>query len=206
MEKIAESEGYLLLINRTGGFEFRDRNERTATSQFHFRGQGFPNPTIINVDNFREALNKHYNFFRLQFRDDDTTTSFVTAGTITTVDPSNPSWKYGARVYQFQNNFFATSTVAQSIVNNLADVFTSVKNECSIKTRFVPHIEISDKVLLSLRTFNVASATLWDLFNWDEADWATEGDNFDINGSPFKVLSINTNLNRFETTFSIREI
>jgi hypothetical protein len=206
MTSIAESESFLLFITRTGGFEFRDRNERTSTSQFTFRGLGFPDPTIIEMKDFREALNKFFNFFRLQFKDEDTTTSFVTAGVATSVDPSNTAWKYGARVYEFSNSFFGTSTVAQVVVNNLLDQFSSVKNECQIRTKFVPHLEISDKVLLSYRSYDIVGATLWDLFNWDEADWATEGDNFDLTDAEFKVISIQTDLNKFVTTFTLREI
>lgn len=206
MTDIAEAEGFLLLINRTGGFEFRDRNERTSTSQFTFQGQGFTYPTIIKLDNFHEALNKSFNFFRLQFKDEETTTSFVFAGTVTTVDPSNTAWKYGSRIYEFNNNFFETSTIAQPIVNNLYTTFSILKNECNITTKFIPHLEISDKVLLSYRSYSVQDSTLWDLFNWDEADWATEGDNFDLNDVPFKVLSIQNDLNNFKTVFSLREI
>lgn len=206
MSQIAEAEGYLLLINRTGGFEFRDRNERTSTVQFAFTGQGFPRPTIIKMQNFKEAVNKYFNFFRLQFREDDTTTSFVTAGTTTIVDPSNPSWKYGAQIYEFSNDFFATSTVAQTVVNNLFTQFATVKNEADILARFAPQIEISDKVTISYRSYDFSEATLFDVAEFDVDDFSREGDVFDLNDDEYKVLAVQTDLNNFTTQLLLREI
>jgi len=206
MTKIAETEGYLLFINRTGGFEFRDRNERTSTSQFSFKGQGFPTPNIIEMRSFKEALNKYYNYFRLKWNVDDTTTSYVTAGTVTAVDPSNSSWKYGSRVYEFDNDFFQTNTTAQTIVNNLFSTFSELKNETTIKTRFVPQLDISDKISLFYKTYDISEVAIWDLAIWDEDYWPDSGENFDINDQPYKILSIQTDLNNFTTTFNIREL
>jgi hypothetical protein len=207
MEKIAEAENYILLINRTGGFEFRDRSERTTTAQFSFEGLGFPNPNIIQLDSFKEALNRYYNFFRLKWLEDDTTTSYVTAGTATAISASNTAWKYGARVYDFENDFFQVTATAQSVVNNLFNQNTTVKNECMLKAKFIPHLEISDKVEISYLSYAINNdTTLWDLFNWDEANWATEGDIFDLFHDEFVISSIQTDLNSFRTNFTLREI
>lgn len=207
MVKLAEAEGHILLINRLGGIEFRNRNERTSTSQFTFYGQSFARPNIISLDNYVEALNKHFNFFRLKFEEGDTTTSYVTAGTITTVDPSNTSWIYGSKVYNFDNTFITNTTTAQTIVNNLFAEFEPVKEEIDLTANFTPQLEISDKVLLNYKSYDLANATLWDQFNWDEASWDAEaGENFEWIDQPFKILSIQHDLNKYITKFKLREI
>lgn len=207
MEKMAETEGFILFVNRTGGIEFRDRNERTSTAAFSFYGQGFARPSIIGLEDYREALDKYFNFFRFKWKEEDTTTSYVTAGTTTVVDPSNTSWKHGSRVYQFSNTFFQTSTTAQTAVNALFTMFSGVKDEVTIVSKFTPQLEISDKVLLYYRSYDLAGATLWDGFDWDGEDWADEsGENFDWNGIAFKVLSKETRLEDFTTTLVLREI
>jgi hypothetical protein len=206
MIKLAECEGYLLLINRTGGLEFRDRSERASTAAFDFYGQGFPLQNIIRLDEYKEAIDKYFSFFRLKYKTEDTTTSYVSAGTATTVDPSNTAWKYGNQTYDFENNFFATSTAAQTVVNNLASTFGTVRDEIKMRTKFVPHLEISDKVSVSYRSYDITGQTIWDLFNWDEADWAAGGENFDLNSVGYKVLSLDTNLDNFTTQITLREI
>lgn len=207
MEKLAESEGRVILINRTGGIEFKDRTERTTTSQFSFYGQGFREPNIIKLNEFKEAYNKLFTFFRLKYLEPDTSTSYVTAGSTSSVDPSGTSWKYGTRQYNFENTLIANTATAQGIVNTLASEFSVIKDELDIETKFIPHLEILDKVDLSYRSYDAASTVLWNLFNWNEVNWPTEtGENFDWDQVAFKVLSIKTNLDNFSTTFQLREI
>jgi hypothetical protein len=117
MTKLAESEAHMLAVNRTGGIEFRTRT--SVRNLFTLYGQGFPRQNVIKLADYKEALDKYYTFFRFKFAEADTSTSYVTSGTQTTVTPGNLSWKYGARVYQFEHDFFQTSTVAQTVVNNL---------------------------------------------------------------------------------------
>ena len=214
MEKLSESEGFVMFINRTGGFEFRNRDERTTTSQFLFLGQGFPKPNVIKVNQFKEALNKHFNFFRVKFDEPDTSTSFVETGTLTAIDPVNVVWKYGSRRLEFDNQFIPNSTTAKTITDGLFSTFgTELKTEVSIEAKFVPHIEILDKVQLSHRTYKPEENTLWNQFKW-VADgtttgdtWADEsGENFDFFKEPFKVISKSTNLDNFTTKFILREI
>lgn len=207
MQKLAEGEGYVLLINRTGGIEFRDRDERTSTSQFTFSGQGFSDQNVIQLIEYKESLNKYFNFFRLQYLEPDTSTSFVTAGTTTTVDPSSTAWKYGTRQYDFKLTFPTNTTTAQSIVNNLYSRFNLLKNEIKIKTKFAPQLEISDKVLLNYHSYDTAGQTLWDVFLWDTDSWASEqGENFDFDNQPFKIISLNHDLNTLATNITLRDI
>lgn len=205
MTKLAESEAHMLAINRTGGVEFRARD--SIRNSFTLYGQGFPRQNVIRLNDFKEALDKYYTFFRFKYLEADTSTSYVTAGTTTTVTPGNLSWKYGARVYQFEHDFFQTSTVAQAVVNNLFTEFSVLKTELRLLTKFMPDIDISDQVGLYYRSYDLAGTTIWEGFAWDAANWNGDtGENFDWYGVPFTVLSKQTNLDDFTTTLQLREI
>lgn len=206
MSKLAESEGFALLINRTGGLEFRDRSARTTTAAWAFYGQGFNGANMMAIRNYTEAQDKHYSFFRLQFRKDDTTTSYVTAGTVTTLDPSNTAWVNGSRVYDLENTFIPTSTVAQTIVDGLLTNLGTLRSEADFIADFVPTLEMFDRVTASYHTYDLADRTLWDVFDWDAADWATEGENFDWDDRAFVVLAVRTNVDDFVMTAHVREI
>ena len=203
--KLAESETRIPTITRTGGLEFRGRSEERGS--FVLYGQGFPRQNVIRLDNYKEALDKYYTFFRFKFRPEDTSTSFVTAGTQTTVTPGNLSWKYGARVYEFEHDFFQTATAAQAVVDGMLAEFSTLKAELRVVAKFIPDIDIGDRVDLYYRSYDLAGATIWDGFAWDAADWdGDKGENFDWFGVQFLVLSRQTNLGDFTTTLQLRSV
>lgn len=210
MSKHAESEGFLLFVNREGELEFRNRLPRTTTAAHAFYGLGFPKPNVIALNDYTEALNKHYNYFRLKFDDGDTSTSYVTAGTATSVDPSNTSWIYGSRKYELENLFINSQSNAQTLVDGLYNEFGSeLKEEVTLKAKFVPDLDISDRVTVSYRTYpiNFADAALWDIGLWDVMFWADEtGESIDWDAREFKILSMKTNLDNFTTEYRLREV
>lgn len=207
MNKLAEAEGYIILINRSGGLEFRNRDERTTTSQFSFYGQGYNPMNVISLDEHKEAYNKLYTYFRLKYLTADTSTSYVTAGSTGSVDPSSTAWKYGSRIYDFETTYLNNLSAATLIVNSLASTFSVLKEELTIKTKFVPQLEVSDKIGFSYHSYSIIPRTLWDLFSWDVDAWAgAGGENFDLSGISYKILSINHNLEKLYTTLKIRAL
>lgn len=204
MQKIAEAEGFQVHITRTGGFEFSDRLANTTTVSLSLYGQGFAGPNIIELGEYKEALDKYHNYFRFQWAEADTATSYVFAGTTTTVDPNNLSWKYGNKIYKFENTFFLTATTAQTVVDNLLTEFQSLKDELVVKAKFLPDTDIGDLLAVHFYSYGLADATIWDQFNWDEANWSDPGENFEWNGVEFKVLSRKTDLQNFTTTLRLR--
>lgn len=217
MQKLAETEGFILMINRTGGIEFRGRDERTATSQFTFEGQGFKNANVIKLLEYREPITKFFNHIRYKFLEADTETSYVTAGTVTTVDPSTSTWKYGSRTLEIQNTFLSNTATAQSVADNLRTEFGIIEEEIKIEAKFTPQLEVSDKVLFNYHSYSLeGEVNLWDTQDWasdtatlpdDGLSWAgEEGENFDWNDVPFKILSKQTNLDKFTSTFILRRI
>jgi len=206
MTKLSEVEGFVLYINRYGGLVFADRTPNTSSSQFSFYGQGFPRQNIIGVNSYKESFNKVYNNIRMKYLKDDTTTSYVTSGTTTSITPSNVQWKYGARIYEFDNTWVANTTTAQSISDNLFTEYSSVKGEVDLKAKFHPELDPLDRVDVSHYSYNLANKTLWDGFNWDGDNWAVEGENFDWDEKSFKVLSKTIDLDDFSEQFHLREV
>lgn len=207
MSKIAEAEDFVLAITRAGGIDFRDRNPRTTTVAIDLFGQGFVNPNVIKLDNFKQALDKYYNFFRLKFRPEDTSTSYVFAGSVTTIDPSSTAWKYGTRKYEFENDFFVDTATAQTVVNNLYNENRTLRDEVNIVAKFLPDVDVGDRVTFSYRSYNVGDVPLWGTAIWDVSLWANEeGENFDWYQVPFIVLSKVTNLEKFTTALRLRAL
>lgn len=214
MNKLAEAEGFVLNVTRTGGFEFRDRSQKTTTSSFEFFGQNFNRPNIIEILQLKQAINKLYTNIRLKFNEADTTTSYVEAGDDVVVNNSSTSWIYGRRHYQFEN-LMMNSTSAQTTVNNLLSLFATPKLEAQVEAKFTPGIEVGDKVEVSYATFK-AKADLWDSDAWasdlaiDPADglnWGLpEGESIDFRDKEFLILSKQHDLDKLKTKLVLREV
>lgn len=206
MEKLAESETFVILINRTGGIEFRGRGARQATAQWTMTGLDFPRPDIVNIDEYKEATNKQYTFFRLKYLQPETSTSYVSAGTTTSVNATNPSWVSGQKVYEANNIFINNTATAQTLVDSMYTTFGTLTSEAVIKTVLLPTLEILDRVEVSFHSYDLAGSTIWDGFDWDNANWSVEGENFDWDNKAFALLSKSTNLDDFTCTFRMREL
>lgn len=205
MEKLGEAEGYVPLITRTGGFDFRSRAARQSTTAFTLYGQDFPRPNVIAIQDYKEAYNKYFNFFRLKYLQADTSTSYVQAGTTTSVNPTNPSWLFGQRVYELENTFVSDTATAQSLVNAMYTTFGTMTSEATFKTVLIPHLEILDRIDAYFHAYDLGNSTIWDTFNWDEANWSVEGENFDWDAKNFVLLSRQINLDDMTCVFKARE-
>ncbi len=205
MLQLAEVENHVVLINRTGGVEFRNRQARDSTPSVRLRGLGFAKMNVIEVSDYSEALDKYINFVRLKFRPENTTTSYVEAGTITSVDPTNLPWKYGIRTYEFENRLFNTSTAAQSAVTSLYNEFSTPKEELTVLAKFLPHVEVNDLVSISYQG-NQLAGDLWDVALFDDiAVWSGD-ESIDFNAEQFIIVSRETDLDDFTTKLRLREV
>lgn len=207
MEKLAESEGYVVYITRTGGLYFGDRETATTASEYSFTGQGFPRPSVMNLRNLHESFDKTYNKVTVKFREDDTTTSYVQAGTTTSVNPLNLAWKYGVKNYEMENLFIPDTTTAQTIANAQYLAFRYPKQEVELKTKFHPSLEILDRVSVSYYSYDLSGLGRWDEGEWDDGEnWPIEGENIDWLDKEFVVLSKNINLDDFSMSVKLREV
>lgn len=216
MNKLAEAEGYIVTITRDGGLRFDVREPNTSTVVLQLKGQTQPRQNIISLNKYTEAVSKFYNYIRLRYGDDDTTTAFIISGSITSVDPSNPSWKYGNRIYEFENKFFADTATAQLSADNLRALIGVVKFELDLDCCFLPNVEISDRVGVTYHSYQLGSASLWDFGFWasdtavlaeDGMNWDDEtGEMFNFNQTQFRIIAKKTNLDTFVTSLSLREV
>lgn len=214
MSKLAEAENFVIYATRTGGIVFGDRAPNTTGSQFSFYGGKFNRPNIIQFGAYKEAVNKLYTHVRMKYLEADTTTSYINRGTTTAISGSNLSWKYGRRTYEFEDTFFS-SDVSAAIASKLMNEFGNLRNEAEMVTKFIPELDILDRIDVSYRETNLTGSRLWDTENWasDAAATATDGLSWDDETGTslefwekgFKVLSKETDLDNFKTKLVIRE-
>ena len=205
MEKLAEAENRVVLINRTGGVEFRTRDARTSAVAFAFRGQGFVNPNVIALTEYKEPWDRFFTGVRIKFGEADTSTSYVNAGTTTVVSPSNLRWKYGQRVLEFENRFIPNTATAQALADSILTDSSDLKREVTIKSLAVPTLEDLDRISVSYRSYDIVGQTLWEHFSWDGANWAGEGETFDWETKEFVVASIRVNADDYTMEVKARE-
>lgn len=205
MNELAVDETFVVYINRTGGFEFRNRAARSAVSVFSLNGLGFTDQNVHTIDEFKEPLNKLFTFFRLKYIDSDTTTSFLTAGSTTTVDPSSTAWKYGSRIYEFESLMLANTNQAQNVLESVANEFSFLKDELKLTANFMPQLEVLDRVNFSYKSY-LDNANLWDFFFWGAAWWDEKEAVFEWLNHGFKLIGIEHNLDTFKTMPLIREV
>ena len=217
MQKLAESEDYIVTATRYGGLRFIDREPNTTGSQWTFYGQGYKDPDIISLKNYKEATDKLYTHVRFKYLEPDTYTSYIDSGTNTVVNVNSNEWKYGRRTYELENNFFIDTSAAQSVADTIANEFSQLKNELTIDAFFNPTVEILDRISVNHYEYETYSDMRWDLRTWATETtttdlpnvlfWADETTStIDFFGKQFKVLSKTTNLDNYVSTFLLREI
>lgn len=216
MNKLAELEGYVLYATKTGGIVFSDRLPNQDSPEMVLYGAGFRDPNVIRINNYKEATSKLFTHYRFKYLEEDTETSFVTAGTATAVDTRSNEWKYGRRTYEMENTFFSDSSAAKAVVSKLIGEFSNLRNELNIDCPFMPQLEVLDRVSIFHSESSEGSVYLWDTKDW-AADtttsdgsnvllWATEtSSSINFTGKEFKILSRETNLDNFITKFNLRE-
>lgn len=216
MNKLAETEGYVVYATRQGGIVFGDRRPNTNDSTFALYGAGFRRPNIIKMGAYKEATNKLYTHIRFKYTDADTETSIITAGTATTVDTRSLEWKYGRKAYEMENVFFANTGAAMNVASRLRNIFSNLKSELELDILYSPHLEILDFVDVSHREGSVTSVYNWDQYLWaadtttsDPANvlfWASETSSaVDMFKKNFKIIKRSHNLDTFVTSLKLRE-
>lgn len=219
IEKLAEAENFLPFVTRNGTFKFVSRDANTSTVAFEFHGSGSYSGeyghTIKSIERFGRKITKYYSRVSVKFRDEDTSSAYSIRQAELQVSPINNPWNLGQKTLNVENFLLQTSTVADVIAQELFDEYSAVKNEIAFTTSFIPNLEISDRISISYDSVPTTQNSLWDLNNW--ADDATStasdltfevatGDAIRLLDDEFKFLSIDVNLDKFETKFEAREI
>ena len=216
MNKLAEVENFVVHITREGGVVFGDRQPNDTESQFSLYGAGYRDPNIIKVNEYKEAVDKLFTHIRFQWSEGDTSTSYIEAGTATTIDTRSDEWRYGRRTYEFENTFFSDAGTAQLAASRILNAFANLRSELNVDCEFLPDIEILDRIDVSYREGSIGSIWVWDRYDWAADTTTSDGPNvmlwasetssvIDFTRKHFKVISRKTNLDNFVTTLELRE-
>jgi len=215
--KLAEAEDYVPYISKDGIFNFVPRTANTTTVAFEFHGAGSFNNTyghtIKSISSYGRKVTKYYNQVNVKFVDADTATSYYSKTATFTVSGTNNPWVLGMRKLDIENLYIPNTATASTIATNIYNEYSALKNEITFTTTFVPHLSLLDRISLYYDPSEVSANSLWDQNNWAENTTTTDlvwdssrGDSIKIQGSEFKFLSIETDLDNFQNTFIAREI
>lgn len=218
IEKLAEAEDFVPLISKDGVFQFKSRTANTTTVAFEFHGAGSFNTnyghTIKSIQSYGRKITKYYSRVQVKFNNADTATSYVVQEATFAVSGSNTPWTLGHKTLAIENFFIPNTATASTIATNIYNEYSTLKNEITFATTLVPHLDLLDRISITYDTSEVNVSSLWDQNNWaDDATatgnlvWdAASGDSIKIQGTEFKFLSIETDIDNMQNVFIARQI
>lgn len=218
MEKLAEAENFVVYVNRSGVFTFKDKNNITSTA-YEFHGLNSGNTefghTIKKINSYGERVSKFYSRVQIKHAEPDTSTSYEVVEATLTVSPQSSAWLYGVRTLNI-NNRWISAAVANSIATSIFNEVSAIKNEIKFSTSFVPQLDILDRATITYNSGEFHFDSLWDLNNWADTIPAVEvgdliwnradGEALDFIDKEFKLLSYEIDLDKLESRFVAREV
>lgn len=218
IQTLSEAENYVPFVTTDGKFKFFPRNNNTATVYSFYGPGGYSSEygrTIKKINFYGQRYSKYYSRVSVKYRDADTTTSYEVADSQYLVSGDSGPWTLGEKTLQVENTWIPTSTVAETIANDLFDEYSAIKFEIDFSTSFVPQLDVLDRVLITYDATPVVGHSLWEVYNWggatataDDTDliWdASSGDAIKLQDEEFKLISININLDTCECSFTGRK-
>lgn len=219
IEKLAEAENFVPYTTKTGVFRFISRASVDTTPSYQFRGAGAFDTTygqtIKTVNSLGRKVSKYYSRVQVRFNKDDTSTSYAAVEASFAVSGTNNPWVLGHRSLEIENFYINGSTLAASIANAIFTETSSLKKEIEFTTSFVPHLDLFDRFSMYYDPAVTTEGSLWDQNNWAADDTSTSldltwdsnvGDAINLDGSEFKFLSFELDLDKFENKFLAREV
>lgn len=218
-ERLAQAENSFAWINQAGQLIWQ-RKTTTASVIYEFHGLGSNNRvyghTIKNITRYGKRLTAFYSRVAVKYVDSDTTTSFVNTALAFAVNGSNTAFNLGHRTYSIENFWIPNSAAAATIAGQIFNEISSQKAEIEFTTTFIPHLSLMDRISITYdATDFVSGRSLWDVNDWADTSAQTttdliwdpaRGDAIILQSTNFKILSIDLDLDNFQTTFIAREI
>jgi hypothetical protein len=219
IEKLAEAENFVPHVTNDGSFNFVARTYNNTSSIYSFYGEGGTNSefgqTVKKVSYLGRRYSKFYSRVSVQFKEDDTTTSFSIQEATFRVSGDSTPWTLGERTLDVQNLWLQTVTDADILANDLFEEYSAVRTEIEFTTSLVPHLDLLNRVDVTYDPSPVSPQSLWDLYNWgdntnttlpDDLLWDNSiGDALKLNNREFRLISIDINLDTGETKFIGRD-
>lgn len=219
VEKLSEAENFVPFVSSDGTFNFVSRDSVVSAASYEFHGAGSFDTTYGNtikkINSYGFKISKYYSKVSIRFKDENTSTSYVTAEGSFEVGSANNPWVLGERILKIDNTFFGTSTVAQAAATNLYNDISALKREISFESSLVLGLDIFDRFAMYYDPTQVNANSLWDLNNWaddvlsseDDLIWdKTDGEQIRLNGQEFKFLSFEIDLDNLMNRYIAREL
>ena len=210
MEKLAETENYMVFFGTDGIVHFKDRNPNTTTVDWKFNGpnmvDGEYGTNIIEIDNYTLGWSRIYQRVRIRHHSDDTSTSYSVSEQSYTPGDGSSSWLYVLRTYEFENLWLTgaqASTMAAAIKND----YLSPKREFNIRTKLITTLNLMDRVAISyIGPNSTQKISLWGEAIWGEDVWTGALGGLNLNSVTCKIIRIADDLDNFNSQFVLREI
>lgn len=219
IEQLAGAENFVPYAGNEGSFNFVSRDYNNTTPAYHFYGAGgFSSKygeTIKAIKKFGKAYTKYYSRVKVQFRQEDTVTSYVVEDSTFRVAGDSSPWTLGERTLDVQNLWIPTQTVAEVIASQLFEEYSALRTEVEFTTSLVPHLDLMQRIQITYDPTPASAQSLWDVYNWgddlvpiqeDELLFdSSAGDALKMNGREFRIIAIDINLDACECKFLVRE-
>lgn len=152
-------ENYFPSITDDGNFQWTNRDE-TASIQWVFNGAGsFDNEYGINIVSIKQELAVDRTFSRVAIRYDEGSAQVAVSEVNWTPGDLSVPDLYGARPYEYEaTHGELNGSIAQSVADRILAQTASPKNIYNIKTTFIPHLKVNDKVTLNYKGSSIPSA------------------------------------------------
>lgn len=214
IEKLAEAEDMVPSIKPDGTFRFGTRDPNTSAAAFKFFGVGFIDTeyghTIKRIKSYGPKITNYYSRVEVNWLDANTTSAIRVRQATLAISGVNDVWNLGYRTFKLENFWIATTTIADTIAAGIFARVANLPNEIEFTTSFIPHLDILDRVEVSYDASNKALTSLWDAAEWAFEDtstvndmiWdASKGDAIRLVSKPFKLLSVEIDLDKLESNF-----
>ncbi len=219
LEKLSEAENFVPYITRSGIFKFVSRASVDTIPAYQFHGSGSFDTeygqTIKTVANYGFKVSKYYSRVQIKWNPADTSTSYeIVESTLTVSAASNP-WILGAKTLAIENFYIPTSTVANTLAQTIFNDVSALKKEIEFTTTLVPHLDLFDRFSIYYSPGNFLNQNLWDQNNWaddvvkSDSDliWdAVSGDAIILDGTEFKFLTFEIDIDNMQNKFIAREV
>lgn len=222
IERLAEAEQFTAFVTGDGRFKFNSIDSFTTTAKYEFHGLNSNDrlygQNILKVKGYGKRHSKFYSRVEVQWDTAETTASYGVAETELVVSSLNEPWLSGSRILSLQNLWIPSQAIAESIATAIFNNLQTSKYEIDFTSVFVPHLNILDRIGITYDTEPTPSSyQLWDVGFYassvgavlagNEAEWSgSQGQSIVLDDKDFRILSLEVDLDKFETTIRAREI
>jgi hypothetical protein len=99
------------------------------------------------------------------------------------------------------------TATAITVANTIYNEFFWPKLEITMDTKFVPQLNLFDRVSLTYRTRTPMGGDLWGYFDWGSGVWAAQaGYNINISDTDYQLIGLQHDLNNFKSNVKLRAI